>query len=169
VTFDEGNMSLRVHKKTLTMISLPGHSQDGTGVLIEEDRVLFSGDVFMPLPYIVDGDIEVMIASLKKISKMGLENIVQGHGDIVLRGEIEGSVKENLAYLSAIRKAVRRSARRKYPGDLLLTIDVESCGKSRVIIGGLAEQLHQRNLQALYRYFYGEEPQVSESEDERYY
>lgn len=169
VTFDEGSLSLRVHKKTLTLLPLPGHSQDGTGVLIEEDRVLFSGDVFMPLPYIVDGDIDVMIASLKKISKMGLENIVQGHGDIVLRGEIEGAVKENLAYLSSIRKVVRRSARRKYPGDLLITIDVESCGKSRVLIGGLAEELHQRNLQALYQYYYDEVPQVTESEDERYY
>ena len=100
---------------------------------------------------------------------MGLENIVQGHGDIVLRGEIEGAVKDNLAYLSAIRKAVRRSARRKYPGDLLVTFDVESCGKSRVLIGGLAEELHQRNLQALYKHFYEEEPQLSEGEDDKYY
>ncbi|MGD2157758.1 MAG: MBL fold metallo-hydrolase [Anaerolineales bacterium] len=169
VTFKEGSLSLRVQKKTLTMIPLPGHSPDGTGILIEEDRVLYSGDVFMPLPYIVDGDIDVMIASLKKIGKMGLENIIQGHGDIVLRGEIEGAVKDNLAYLSAIRKAVRRSARRKYPGDLLVTFDVESCGKSRVLIGGLAEELHQRNLQALYKHFYEEEPQLSESEDDKYY
>ena len=63
MALEEGNLSLRVHKKTLTMIPLPGHSPDGTGVLIEEDRVLFSGDVFMPLPYIVDGNIDVMIAS----------------------------------------------------------------------------------------------------------
>jgi hypothetical protein len=41
---------------------------------------------------------------------MGLENVIQGHGDIVLRGEVDSAIKENLAYLSAIRKAVRKSA-----------------------------------------------------------
>jgi len=168
VTFEEGTLSLRIEKKTLTLVHLPGHSPDGIGVLVEEDRVLYSGDVFMPLPYIVDGDIDEMIASLKQINKMGLENIVQGHGDIILRGEIDGVVKNNLAYLSEIRKAVRRAARRKYPGDLLKTVDVQSCGKSRVLLGGLAEELHQRNLQALYEHFYDEDPQVSNSEDDYY-
>ncbi len=62
---------------------------------------------FYECTYIVDGDIDDTVASLKKISKMGLENVVPGHGDIVLRGEIDGVVKENLAYLSALRKAVR--------------------------------------------------------------
>jgi glyoxylase-like metal-dependent hydrolase (beta-lactamase superfamily II) len=153
---------LKVGKKTLSMFSLPGHSQDGIGVLIEEDRVLFSGDAFMPLPYIVDGDIEAQIASLKLISSMGLENVVQGHGDIVLRGEIEGSVKENLNYLSAIRKAVRKAGRRKYPWDALEEVDVESCGKSRVLIGGLAPELHERNLKALYKQIFGELPAASD-------
>jgi hypothetical protein len=112
----------------------------------------------MARPYIVDGDIDDTIASLKKISKMGLENVVPGHGDIVLRGEIDGVVKENLAYLSAIRKAVRQAARRKYPMEILSEIGVEDCGKSRVLIGGLAEELHRRNLRALYYQMFGELP-----------
>lgn len=165
ITFTSGTLSLIVGKKTISMLSLPGPSPDNIGVLVEEDRVLFAGDAFMPIPYLVDGDIDEIITSLKKISKMGLENVVQGHGDIVLRGEIEGAVKDNLAYLSAIRKAVRKSSRRKYPMDLLDEIDIESCGKSRVLIGGLAEELHQRNLRALYNQLYGEYPKSS-SEDE---
>ena len=48
----------------------------------------------MPLPYVVDGDIDDIAASIKKIGKMGLENIVQGHGDIILRGEIDAAVRE---------------------------------------------------------------------------
>jgi cyclase len=32
-------------------------------------------------------------------------------------------------------------------------IDVESCGKSRVYLGGLAEELHRRNLRYLYKHF----------------
>ncbi len=119
----------------------------------------------MPLPYIVDGDIEAATSSLKKIGKMGLENVVQGHGDIVLRGEIDGAIKDNLAYLSAIRKAVRKSARRRFPMDMLETVDVEECGKSRVLIGGLADELHKRNLRALYRQMYGKLPLASTDED----
>ncbi|MBT3389313.1 MAG: MBL fold metallo-hydrolase [Chloroflexi bacterium] len=161
MTFNEGESSLKVDKKTLTMIPLPGHSADGIGVFNEEDRILFAGDVFMPLPYLVDGDIETMITSLMKIREMGLENVVQGHGEVVLRGEVDETIDSHLAYLSAIRKAVRKASRRKYPGDLLLEVDIETCGKSRVLLGGLAEELHQRNLIALYRQFYGETPTQS--------
>jgi cyclase len=168
LTFSEGTLGLRVGKKTLTLIPLPGHSADNVGVMVEEDRVLFAGDVFMPVPYIVDGDIDDMVASLKKIGKMGLENVIQGHGDIVLRGEVEGAVRDNLNYLSAIRKAVRKASRRKYPMDLLEEIDIQSCGKSRVLIGGLAETLHQRNLRALYEQMYGEPPAASDDEYEDY-
>jgi len=165
MTFVEGQLGLRVGKKTLTMFALPGHSADSIAVLIEEDRVLFAGDAFMSLPYIVDGNVDEMTASLKKVGRMSLENIVQGHGDIILRGEIEETVKDNLAYLSAARKAVRKAARRKYPLDVLVHVDVESCGKSRVLLGGLAEELHQRNLVALYRQLYGEVPKGSPEEE----
>ncbi len=168
VTFEDGQLSLKVGKKNLSLIPLPGHSADNVSVLAEEDRVLFSGDACMPLPYIVDGNIDDLVTSLKKVSKMGLENIVQGHGDIVLRGEIEGYIKDNLNYLSQIRKAVRRASRRKYPMDILDEVTVESCGKSRVLIGGLAEELHRRNLIALYRQMFGELPLASDDEDEDY-
>ncbi len=166
LTFAEGSLSLRVGKKTLSMIFLPGHSPDNLGVIVEEDRVLFAGDVLMPIPYIVDGNADEMVLSLKQISLIGFENVVQGHGDIVLRGEVERSVKENLAYLSAIRRAVRKAGRRKYPWDLLEDVGVEECGKSRVLIGGLAEELHSRNLYALYEQLYGEPPASSEDEED---
>jgi len=151
LTFSQGEMALRVGKKNLILFPTPGHSQDGISILIEEDRVLFAGDAFLPLPYIVDGNVDDLVATIKKIGKMGLENIVQGHGEIILRGEIDDAVKENLIYISAIRKAVRTAARRRNPQDALAMIDIESCGKSRVFLGGLAEELHRRNLRYLYR------------------
>jgi len=157
LTFEQGTLTLRVGKKNLTLLSTPGHSQDGISVLVEEDRVLFAGDAFLPLPYVVDGDLEELGATIKRIGKMGLENIVQGHGDIILRGEIDDAVKENLAYLSAIRKAVKTAARRRNPMEALSEVTIESCGKSRVHLGGLAEELHRRNLRALYRQFLEEE------------
>ena len=168
LTFDDSLLILRVGKKTLSMFPLPGPSIDNIGILVEEDRVLFAGDAFMPLPYIVGGNIDDMVASLKKIGKMGLENIVPGHGDIILRGEIEAAIKENQAYLSVIRKAVRKAARRKYPLDYLADIGVEQCGKSRVLIGGLAEELHRRNMRSLYYHLFGENPRSASGEGEDY-
>ncbi len=166
ITFDNGELILRVGKKRLTMFPLPGPCADNIGILIKEDRVLFAGDAAMPVPYIVDGDIDQLVTSLKQISKIGLESVVQGHGDIVLRGEVENYVKDNLAYLSNIRRTVRKSARRKYPQDLLNEIDIEQCGKSHVLFGGLAEELHRRNLRALYRQLYGELPKSYDDEEE---
>jgi glyoxylase-like metal-dependent hydrolase (beta-lactamase superfamily II) len=160
MTFDEGTLSLRVGKKTLVMQSTPGHSIDSISVLVEEDRVLFAGDAFMALPYMVDGNPDELTATIKRIGKMGLENIIQGHGDIILRGEIEEATRENVAYLNAIRKAVRVAAKKREPLEALAEIDVESCGKSRVYLGGLAEELHKRNLVYLYKHA-AEEAEIS--------
>ncbi len=151
MTFDQGTLNLRVGKKNLTIMPAPGHSPDGIAVLVDEDRVLFAGDAFMPLPYLVDGDADDITTSIKKIGRMGLENIVQGHGDIILRGEIDAAVKENLNYLTNIRKVAKAATRRRAPQEYMDEMHIESCGKSRVHLGGLAEELHKRNLRALYR------------------
>ena len=149
MTFADGEVTLRVGKKNLIISTAPGHSDDGIAVLVEEDRIFFAGDSFMPLPYIVDGDVDDIMASIKKIGRMGLENIVQGHGDVILRGEIDAAVRENLNYLNSIKKSVRAASRRKNAEELIEQISIEDCGKSRVYLGGLAEPLHRRNLQAL--------------------
>jgi glyoxylase-like metal-dependent hydrolase (beta-lactamase superfamily II) len=150
VVMDE-QLSLRVGRKTLGLIPLPGHSRDGLGVLLMEDRVLFSGDAMMPLPSLVDGEIETTAASLRKIPRMKLENLVQGHGEVILRGEIPNAVRSNLAYLSALDRYVRRQQRRKTPSPASDDPDVEAFGKSRILMNGLADDLHRRNLQALLR------------------
>jgi glyoxylase-like metal-dependent hydrolase (beta-lactamase superfamily II) len=150
VTFEEGHIGLRTGKRTLKLIPLPGHSEDGMGVLVVEDNVLFSGDIMMPIPYILDGDIEVMTENMKKIPKLKLENLVQGHGEVILRGEVGQAVKANINYLTKIQKHAKTATRRREPEEYLLSIDVESCGKNRILLNGLAEELHRRNLFALY-------------------
>jgi glyoxylase-like metal-dependent hydrolase (beta-lactamase superfamily II) len=157
MTFESGELTMRVGKKNLVFSQSFGHSEDGISVLVEEDRVLFAGDAFMSLPYIVDGDIDDMLASIKRIGRLGLENIIQGHGDIILRGEIDAAVKENLNYLNNIKKAVKSAGKRKDVDEYLDAITIESCGKSRVHLGGLAETLHRRNLRALYRQMHSAE------------
>jgi cyclase len=149
LTFVSGEMNLRVGKKNLTLVPAPGHSDDGIAVMVEEDRVLFAGDAFMPLPYIVDGDIDEIAASIKRIGRMQLENIVQGHGDIILRGEIDAAVRENLNYINNLKKVAKAAARRKGPDEDLESMKIERSGKSRVHLGGLAEGLHRRTLETL--------------------
>jgi len=150
ISFQDGIFRLRVGKKNLQLFSTPGHSADGISVLVEEDRILFTGDAFMPVPFIVEGDFDQYIATLQSFVDLGLENIIQGHGEIILRGEIEDKVKENITYLKAIQKAVKTARRRKNPIEILDSIGVEACGKSRILLGGLANELHRRNLRALY-------------------
>jgi glyoxylase-like metal-dependent hydrolase (beta-lactamase superfamily II) len=154
VVFSNGGVGLRVGKRTLRLVYLPGHSEDGIGVLVVEDRVLFSGDIMMPVPYLVDGNYEQMVETLKRIPRMKLENLVQGHGEVVLRGEVASAVRLNLKYLNTIRGHVRQANRRKDYRSYLEEIDVETCGKSRILLGGLAENLHQRNMFSLFQHWY---------------
>lgn len=162
ITLSEGDIHLQLGKRNLRIFPFPGHCKDNIAVVVDEDRVMFSGDTIMALPYIVDGDIDESISSMKEVTKLGLENIIQGHGDIILRGEVPMMIKANIDYLNEIRKVVKKANRRKYPLDLLEEVNVETCGKSRVILSGLAEDLHQRNLVSLYEKMFGEKPIGSE-------
>ncbi len=157
VVFEGGSLNLRVGKRTLQLVPFPGHSPDGIGALVVEDRVLFSGDVMMPLPTIVDGDYDVMVSSLKRIPRLKLENLVQGHGEVILRGEIQNAVRSNLHYLACIRREVKKAAKRRDPEGYLANVSLEDCGKTRILLNGLAGELHDRNLLSLYKQWFGKE------------
>ena len=146
IVFGGDGLTLRVGRRTLELIPLPGHSPDGIGVLIPEDHVLFSGDAMMPMPYLIDGNSEQLGASLRRIPKLKLENLVQGHGEIILRGEIPNALRSNLSYLTAVERGVGRLRRRKNPLELIDDIPIEECGKSRILLGGIAPELHRQNL-----------------------
>lgn len=146
LVFSRGSLELHLGKKTLTLTHSPGHSPDSITVLVKEDRILFAGDTMMPLPYFVDGDIDDIYKSIQVIPPLGLENIVQGHGEVILRGEIDDAVRSNLRYLDNIRRKVERHIERGRSREEVLDIDIESCGKSRIPLSGLVARLHQHNL-----------------------
>ena len=150
ITLDDGNFCLRVGKKHLRIFPSSGHSEDGISILVEEDRVLFAGDAFMSIPYLADGNMEDMVNFYNGLKDLKLENIIQGHGDIVLRGEVAPSIEANLEYLKMLRKIAKTAMRRKAPMDYLAKMDIEVCGKSRIHLGGLAQALHERNLRVVY-------------------
>ncbi|MBT3314783.1 MAG: MBL fold metallo-hydrolase [Anaerolineae bacterium] len=151
MTLDEGRMNLQIGKKHLEIIPAPGHSEDGIAILVVEDRVLFGGDAFMPIPYLPDGDTEELRDFYETVRGMTLENIVQGHGEVILRGEVESTIDGNLDYLNIIEKIARTALRRKSPMEYLAKQDIEKCGKSRILLGGLASALHEQNLQFAYQ------------------
>jgi len=150
IVFDSGALSIHLGNKTVEMWHSPGHSPDSIVCLVKEDRVLFAADTMMPIPYFVDGSYDDFVNSLNALKDGGYENMVQGHGEVVLRGEIEEVIQNNLDYLATIRRHVERALANHKPVTALDAIDIESCGKSRIPLNGLVQELHRANLHALY-------------------
>ena len=148
--FDRGSVSLHLGKKTIILLHTPGHTSDGISIYAKEDKVLFAGDLVMPVPYIVDGDRHAMRDSLKKIDELALDNIVQGHGDVLLRGEVPEAIETSLLYLDAVEHKVEEQIAEGTPKSALRQFDIERFHKSRIPLNGLAEELHQSNLSYLY-------------------
>lgn len=149
ITF-EGELTLHLGNKTLHLIPSPGHTSDSIVVYVKEDKVLFAGDTIMPVPYIVWGSKEELIASLRTLEELPLENIVQGHGEVLLRGEVKETIETSIAYLERIEQKVKEMVVSGAPRKELDKIDIEQCGKSRIPLNGLVQQLHRANLYKLY-------------------
>ncbi|MGD8397374.1 MAG: MBL fold metallo-hydrolase [Anaerolineae bacterium] len=146
----ETDLLLRVGDKTIEMMYAPGHVEDGIMVHLIEDKVLVAGDVITPVPLLVRGDRERLIKSLKKIKTLNLENVIQGHGGVLLRGEIDETVDSNIAYIRCVEKKVRSVIDKGQPRSSLRQGDIEECGKSRIPLGGLVQRLHVANMEYVY-------------------
>ncbi len=142
--------SLTLGNKTILMWHTPGHSPDSITCLAREDRVLFAADTVMALPYFVDGDYNELLSALERLQHNNFENIVQGHGEVILRGEIEEKLRSDITYLRALRKHVEIALSKADPHAYLRNVDIEQCGKSRVLLNGTVQQLHRDNLLALF-------------------
>jgi cyclase len=151
LTFPD-KMTLHLGDKVLRLLPLPGHTLDGIGVYIEGDKILFAGDAVMPLPYIFWGDRVMLQDTLRAIKEMNLENIVQGHGEVLLKGELEETLDAGIAYLDCIYEKVKaKLATRTSKERLLNEITLESCGFSPIALDGLVKQLHRSNLLRVYQ------------------
>ena len=150
ITFEDGEIVLQLAGKVVRLIHTPGHTQDSIMVYVEDDRALFAADTVMPVPSIVDGDVETLRASLKKAAALSIENLVQGHGEVILRGEVQDVVKASLAYLDKIEAKVAKTIKSGKSKETLYQISIESCGLSRIPLNGLVQQIHRANLLYLY-------------------
>ncbi len=150
MVFESGSMTVHLGNKTVEMWHSPGHSPDSIVCLVKEDRVLFAADTLMPVPYFVDGNYNDFVTSLEALKNGGFENVVQGHGEVVLRGEVDEVIQNDLNYLARIRRLVEEIVANQEPPAALDEINIEECGKSRIPLNGLVQDLHQANLRALY-------------------
>jgi len=145
--FSEG-MVIRLGDKTVHLIHSPGPSPEVCAVHVREDKVLFASDLMMPVPLIANplSDIEAFKRSLLNLHDYNLECIVQGHGDILLRGEVTTSIDASVKYLDDIQQLVETLIAEGGTKHDLLQHDVERFDRSRIPLGGLVQQFHANNL-----------------------
>ena len=147
ITFAD-EMSLQLGETNFKLRKSPGHSPDSIVCLLEEEEVLFAADTVMPIPYFVDGSFDDFTRSLTRLLESDYENIVQGHGDIILRGEVSEKITSDLEYMRLLDEAVR-GAMDEGLEDVENQVSLRQCGKSHILLNGIVQQLHQHNIRAL--------------------
>ena len=147
ILFNEGSV-IRLGDKTVHIMHAPGPGPDVCVVHVREEKVLFASDLMMPVPVIATpfADIEEFKQSLHSLHEFNLETIVQGHGDILLRGEVTPSIEETIKYLDDIVALVERLVAQGASKRELLSHEVEEFGRNRIPLGGLVQNFHQANL-----------------------
>lgn len=150
VTFEGEDMALQLAGEVIQLIWAPGHTRDLVMVYVEQDQVLFAADTMMPVPSIVDGDMSAFRRSLRRIKTLDISNMVQGHGEVVLVGEVNVAVDASLDYLDAIERKVMEAIEGGEGKEALRNDNIESTGLSRLPLQGQVQQIHVANLLALY-------------------
>ncbi len=149
IVFDN-EMGLHMGERLLRLIHLPGHSADGIGVYVDGDKILFSGDAVMPVPYFGAGDHTVLRRTLQRVLELEPESIVQGHGETLLRGEIEETLERQIAYIDCVEEIVTTLHAAGGTVAELQSVSIEECGMSAIPLDGLVRQLHLANMVKLY-------------------
>ncbi|MGI8793995.1 MAG: MBL fold metallo-hydrolase [Acidimicrobiales bacterium] len=96
----------------LTTIHTPGHASNHLCYVIEEERLLFSGDHIMNGSTVViappDGDMSAYLASLERIKKRRLRAIAPGHGALIEepKAKIDEYIKHRLAREAMVASAL---------------------------------------------------------------
>jgi cyclase len=149
IVFSSGVFNFYLGNKSFQLWSTPGHSPDSIVCLLKDDRILFAADTLMPLPYFVDGSYDDFLVTLDRLRGGSYENVVQGHGEVILRGEVEEKIQNDVEYLHKLRDAVDDALTSRSSDKALNAITPERCGKSRILLHGAVDHLHRNNVVAL--------------------
>lgn len=153
VVFEDGELVIHVGNKSVELALMPGHTLDSTVAYVREDKVLLAADTVMPVPYFVWGDRHLFRQSLENLKDYNLESIVQGHGEVLLRGEIPGAIESSIKYLETLERKVSKIVEQGHSKSALEKLTIDACGKSRIPLNGLVQDLHRANAMMLYREF----------------
>ncbi len=156
VVFEDGEMVLHVGNKSVEMALTPGHTADSIVAYVREDKVLIAADTVMPVPYFVWGDRHEFKKSLDFLRRYNLDSIVQGHGEVLLRGEIPGAIESSIRYLEVLERKVAELVEKGASKKVLNKLTIDKCGKSRIPLNGLVQDLHRANVEFLYDELSGE-------------
>lgn len=151
ILVDSGVLNLHLGGVTLQLSHAPGHSYDSLVCLAVEERILFAADTLMPIPFFADGRWEDFVNTLERLMTENFENVIQGHGEVILRGEVQEKIQEDLRYLRTLREKVEALIEKGKGAEDLTGVNIEACGKSRIPLNGLVQQLHRTNCEALYK------------------
>ncbi|GAB4445126.1 MAG: hypothetical protein Kow0031_27610 [Anaerolineae bacterium] len=151
LVFEEGELVIHVGSKSIELALMPGHTHDSSVAYVREDKVLLAADTVMPVPYFVWGDRQRFKESLEALKEYNLESIVQGHGEVLLRGEIPGALESSIHYLNMLEEKVSLLVQQGKPVAALEGLTIDKCGKSRIPLNGLVQDLHRANALALYQ------------------
>jgi glyoxylase-like metal-dependent hydrolase (beta-lactamase superfamily II) len=98
----------------LEVLHTPGYSSDHLCFFLEEERVLFTGDMVLSGTTSViappDGDMKAYLTSLERLRKRRLSRICPGHGEVIddpkgaLAGYIEHRLEREAQILDALRE-----------------------------------------------------------------
>jgi glyoxylase-like metal-dependent hydrolase (beta-lactamase superfamily II) len=105
----------------LTAVHTPGHASNHLCFLLEEERMLFSGDHVMAGSTVVikppDGDMATYIEQLERLKRLRLKAIAPGHGHVIT--DVAGKVDELVAH-RGLREQIVAAALAEYgPGSTL--------------------------------------------------
>jgi glyoxylase-like metal-dependent hydrolase (beta-lactamase superfamily II) len=150
ITFDTGELILGAGKQTFRLMSLPGHTPDNIGVFLEDEELLIAGDAVMAIPIIADGDWAQAIDTMKYIKNLAPDTLVQGHGEVILRGEVQVMLDKYIHYLECVHEQATKALEQGFDRKDIWDIPLEACGLERVPLGIASHRLHIANILSIY-------------------
>jgi glyoxylase-like metal-dependent hydrolase (beta-lactamase superfamily II)/8-oxo-dGTP pyrophosphatase MutT (NUDIX family) len=113
VTLQGGERIAVTPTTTLRAVHTPGHASNHLCYLLEEEKLLFTGDHVMQQSTVVinppDGDMRAYVASLRSLLDLDLEWLAPGHGFLMAepRRAMQGIIEHRLAREAKVVAALR--------------------------------------------------------------
>jgi glyoxylase-like metal-dependent hydrolase (beta-lactamase superfamily II) len=137
----------------LTAVYTPGHASNHLCYVLEQERLLFSGDHIMNGSTVIiaplDGDMSAYLQALDRVGGMRVKAIAPGHGELIEdpKGKIDEYVNHRLAREAAVAKALGDAGGPAKIADLVKAVYTD-VPESRHMLAQFSLWAHLRKLAA---------------------